>query len=125
MLPEQENQQSQNIRQYSLNDNYLKEITMIPKCICCSCDKSLFESQVYCCRKSVEDLVLTVGDTLCCNCHRQLLKNEYPNRCFIYNNLYAGVIPRQLQNMTLIEKRLISQVNIFFTLLILPCYPVG
>lgn len=30
-----------------------------------------------------------------------------------------------LRDLTLVEKRMISKINAFFTLVVLPCYPVG
>lgn len=42
-----------------------------------------------------------------------------------YNNLQTGNIPRELEHSDIVEKRLISKINTFFTLIVLPCYPVG
>lgn len=68
---------------------------------------------------------MSQGDTLCSWCKSSLRKNAFPPLDFILNNLNAGDIPQVLQDLSLAEKRCISKINTFFTLLILPAFPVG
>ena len=108
-----------------LNVDFIAEIKLLPEFTCCSCDKFLLKNQAFRCQNDFQMIQLSIGDTLCCNCYRVLKKFDFPHRNLRFNGLYAGEIPRQLQGLTLVEKRLISQINTFFTLIILPCFPVG
>lgn len=43
----------------------------------------------------------------------------------VHDNLDAGPVPAVLKGLSTIEKRCISLINTFFSLLILPAFPVG
>jgi hypothetical protein len=44
---------------------------------------------------------------------------------FVCNQLSPGEVPIELQNLNIMEKRCISLINTFFSLLVLPAYPIG
>lgn len=66
-----------------------------------------------------------MNDILCSFCSRSLSRSEMPCWFFVGNNICPGDIPLVLRDLTLVEKRMISKINAFFTLVVLPCYPVG
>lgn len=57
---------------------------------------------------------------LCSHCFSCLHKNKIPTQAYEYNKLKPGAIPKQLQNLWVIEKRLIALIQLFMTLVILP-----
>lgn len=109
----------------NLNKNFLSQIKEIPHFTCCSCDRFLFQNQVFYSKKSFDLLRISESDILCQFCNRYLSKSQIPYRNMNYNNLQTGNIQRELQHLDIVEKRLISKINTFFTLIVLPCYPVG
>lgn len=98
---------------------------MEPEFSCKVCNRLLFKKQVYKSSDQYPNYNVSQGDTLCSWCKSSLRKNAFPPLDFILNNLNAGDIPQVLQDLSLAEKRCISKINTFFTLLILPAFPVG
>ena len=65
-------------------------------------------------------LNLEQGAILCTKCHSLLQKAQVPKVCTSYNKLKTGYVPLELSNMFVIEKRIIAQIPVFLTLIILP-----
>lgn len=109
----------------ALDKDYLRHIKEIPKYTCTSCDRFIFKDQMFKCKVRFDVYRISCDDIVCGFCYRAFQKNKLPYRSLRFNGLYAGEVPRELQGLSLIEKRMISKINVFFTLIILPCYPVG
>lgn len=108
-----------------LDKNFKKQIQDIPKYTCCCCRKFLFSDQLFTSKKSHNELHISVNNILCSFCSRSLSRSVMPCWFFVGNNICPGDIPLVLRDLTLVEKRMISKINAFFTLVVLPCYPVG
>ena len=57
---------------------------------------------------------------LCRLCYRQLKKKAVPKASYLRNNLDAGKVPRVLEHLFVVEKRLLSLIPVFLTLIVLP-----
>ena len=109
----------------NINEVYQKHIEMIPSFSCKCCERIMFKDQLF--RSNVIQplLRITNDDLVCITCKRTLHKNKIPTLAVTDNNLAVACIPKELKDLTMLEKRLISKVSTFFTLLLLPGYPVG
>ncbi|CAG2240197.1 unnamed protein product [Mytilus edulis] len=63
--------------------------------------------------------VISDCSALCGKCSSQLTQSKQPNK-YIDNNLSAGLVPECLQSLDIIQRRLISQIQSFMTIIILP-----
>ena len=120
-------QSNTHINSYTkLSQQYQNYIEMIPKFSCKSCERIMYRDQLYLSSIVQESIGITcTNDLVCITCKRSLHKKNIPTLAVRDNNLHVESIPHQLQNLNLLEKRLISKVNTFFTLVLLPGYPVG
>ncbi|CAC5392138.1 WWP2 [Mytilus coruscus] len=63
--------------------------------------------------------VISDCSALCGKCSSQLTQSKQPNK-YIDNNLSADLVPECLQSLDIIQRRLISQIQSFMTIIILP-----
>ncbi|MEW8561119.1 MAG: DUF6570 domain-containing protein [Candidatus Thiodiazotropha sp.] len=103
---------------------YVKEINMSPDFTCSVCHRFLFENQIKKATSASISYGISIDDILCSWCKQGISKGHCP-LSVSHNNLFAGHMPPALQGLSTIEKRCISLVNTFFTLVILPALPVG
>ena len=68
----------------------------------------------------MQTLHINTSSLLCANGKNKICKSEIPPQAFEYNKLDPGDVPLNLQNLWVIEKRLISLVQLFVTLIMLP-----
>lgn len=70
-------------------------------------------------------MVLSNGNTinenssLCSKCASQVAQTRQPKK-FMDNNLNAGSVPECIQKLDVVQRRLISQIQCFMTIIILP-----
>ena len=91
------------------------------RCTCCEC--FIWPKNVKQCSFLNDKcllLNLEQGAILCTKCHSLLQKAQVPKVCTSYNKLKTGYVPQELSNMFVIEKRIIAQIPVFLTLIILP-----
>ncbi|XP_048731467.2 uncharacterized protein LOC125648408 [Ostrea edulis] len=91
---------------------------------CCSCcfrilfkDQTFLMSEVNDACKSID---LNVSSDLCSTCKTTLKQNKIPSISLKGNNLDTGLVPRELEGLTLLEKKMLSKINVFMTLIFLP-----
>ena len=65
-------------------------------------------------------LQISSNSILCPSCHTKCKKDIIPPQAYFYNMLDPGEIPRPLQNLWVIEKRLVSLIQAFLTIVLLP-----
>lgn len=106
-------------------DSYQTMIEQIPSLFCSSCCRVMFDNQVTCSRVRSEILKIDENSMLCSTCKKYLSIGKRPALAYHNNSLDAGPIPDALKGLNILEKRLISQVNIYFSLVLLPGFPVG
>ncbi len=102
---------------------YERNIRYKPSYTCASCKRILFKSQVKILHSDTEaskKLHFHTGSKFCSTCLQSLKNNEIPKLAEVFNNLEVPNIPSCLTNLSKIEKRLISQIQIFMTIIILP-----
>ena len=75
-------------------------------------------------KHSNNQCLVSVGNILCWSCNNKLTNTNMPALSFM-NKMDPGEVSWQLKDLSLVEKQLISQVNVFFTLLLLPGKPGG
>lgn len=63
---------------------------------------------------------MLVGNETCSFCFKKIKHNQIPKLNTRYNNLDPGKIPNCLKGLSLMEKRLISTIHVFLTIVILP-----
>ena len=114
-----------NVLSIERSNLYVKEINMKPEYACKVCKRILFHNQIYRSPCSYEGHGIEKKDILCQWCMKTLKKGDMCFLDFQQNNLNAGEIPSELKALSVIEKRCISLINTFFTLIVLPAYPVG
>lgn len=107
------------------SDAYQTYIESTPQYYCKCCHRMMYRDQLFLLNKDFFELHLKTDDLVCVTCKSSVHKNKIPTLSAACNNLDTGEIPFELQNLNLIEKRLISQVGNFFTLILLPGFPVG
>lgn len=93
-------------------------------CKCCSCCfRILFKEQTFLLAEvndACKSIGLNVHSDLCSTCKTSLKQNKVPNISMKGNNLDTGVIPNELEGLTLLEKKMLSKINVFMTLTLLP-----
>ena len=102
--------------------NYELDIRCRVTNVCHCCEKFLFSDQVYTTTSFTKDIGLQLPSenlTLCSSCCAQIGKGTVPSTS-ITNNLKTVDVPDCLKELTIVEKRLISQLQSFMTLLVLP-----
>ena len=57
---------------------------------------------------------------LCCTCYNAIIRNKIPSITYNYNNLNPGSMPIELTGLSHVDKRLISLINIFMSVILLP-----
>ena len=98
---------------------YEEQIRKIPFWHCNNCEKFLFEEQVKRLSKGDKQDVLNEENIYCSRCTQGILKGKMPS--FSINNLLStGHVPKCLQDLTFAERRMISQLQTYMTLVILP-----
>lgn len=107
------------------NDAYQTFIESTPSYFCKCCQRFMYRDQLFLLNKHFPKLMLTPDDLVCFTCKNSIGHNKIPTFSSGGNSLDIGEIPSELQNLNLIEKRLISKVGNFFTLILLPGFPVG
>ena len=103
--------------------NFKRSIESAPTSHCDSCDKFLFDSQVYSLSvisETLNKLQLTVDSKLCRYCMTKIKAGKIPCTNSQFNNLDPGEIPLCLKQLSLMEKRLISKIHVFLTIIFLP-----
>ena len=102
-------------------NKYIRKIREVPNFECASCRKFLFDSETIIV-SSENSIVprLQKGCVLCCFCSSQIKKGIIPIGCDIENELNVDDQPQQLKNLSIIDRRFVSKLHIFLTLLVLP-----
>ena len=67
-----------------------------------------------------EALHLDIDSITCASCYAKCKKNSIPPQAYLYNALDPGEIPQELQGLWVIEKRLVSLIQVFLTIVLLP-----
>lgn len=100
--------------------NYIREMPMKE---CASCHRFLFPSEATQ-LKGENDVTLSVdlqvGDTLCCFCSNCFSKGKISPICEQYNHLKVADIPPVLCHLNPLERRFISKLHTYMTLVVLP-----
>ena len=88
---------------------------------CEVCAKLIFQAKRQTCTTNnvTAALDLKKDSILCSKCKNQCDMNKIPMHSK-NNELFCGEIPKQLLNLTLVEKRMIALIQVFLTLLVLP-----
>jgi len=114
-----------NINDLKCDDKkYEQQIRITAKSFCQCCEKLLFDDQIKTMSRSFKmnlsnGKTINESSTLCSKCSSQLSQNKQPNK-YIDNNLDAGIVPECLRSLDIIQRRLISQIQSFMTIIILP-----
>lgn len=103
---------------------YNKYIQETPCHVCFSCLKFLFADKIYHIKHQAldvcDELGITQSHDLCHFCFSKLSINKYPCINAAYNSLDPGIIPPVLVGLTRMEKRMISKIHVFMTVVVLP-----
>lgn len=100
---------------------FIETIRQIPDKSCRSCRKFLFPSEVYTLNSTSERVPdLQQGDVLCQLCKNYIHKNKMPYGYVQGNNLHVPDQPPELKNLSITDKRFVSKLHTFMTLLVLP-----
>ena len=102
---------------------YVKDIGLLPTKVCVSCKHILLATEVVLCNidnKVTESCEIYEGDNLCRTCFKQIRNEMIPKESYCQNRLDAGQIPTELRNLFVVEKRLLSLIPVFLTLIVLP-----
>ena len=105
------------------NSDYELHIRQKPSAYCGCCDRILFSDQkVYLKRVNEMSAMLNLpyDSVLCRYCHHRVSRNEPCPLNSKKNNLDAGLIPRELSELSILEKRMIALIQIFMSIHILP-----
>lgn len=90
---------------------------------CSVCNRILYPSvskKVNFDNDASEALHLDVDSIICASCYAKCKKNCIPPLAYVYNVLDPGEIPQELQGLWVIEKRLVSLIQVFLTIVLLP-----
>ena len=116
-----------NLNNLSTDDlKYEQQIRLRASHNCDCCHKILFEDQLSTLQYNFDIATLLnlphTSDefTLCSICFNTASKKGHCPASSVSNNLDAGVVPPQLLGLGTVEKRLISQIQSYLTILILP-----
>lgn len=105
------------------NSNYELHIRQMPSLHCESCERILFPEQKVCLYRLTEKAnfyKLTTNSSLCRYCHSRIKENKDSAINSKHNNLDVGIQPLELKGLSLLEKRMISLIQIFMSIHILP-----
>lgn len=104
---------------YEDRTKFIEYISQYPKNHCHYCKRKLFPSEEKKhLSKSGENTIL------CGKCQSSLSRNEVPTLTY-QNKLDPGQIPIELSNLNMMEKRLISQIHLYVTIVTLPGGQLG
>ena len=98
-------------------------ISELPDVSCTVCHKIGYRTKMKL-LEAVNDLTIKLGIAkkclVCSSCYSKCTKCSIPCQAFHWNKLDPGSIPTFLQNLWVVEKRLISLNQVFLTLITLP-----
>ena len=98
-------------------------IQQIPSHVCYSCKKFLFPEKVKHLARQTnvsKRLCISQDCDICGYCWTKIAANVYPVLHSTHNLLDPGDIPSCLRSFTIMEKRLISKIHVFMTVIVLP-----
>ena len=106
-------------------DRYLYEhsIQMRGDYSCKRCHKFLFADKKKHLRQETDTsraYKITVLDDLCQSCYNQIERDKIPKFSFVANMFDTGSIPTELEQLDIIERRLIALIQVFMTIIQLP-----
>ena len=103
--------------------SYETNLRITPSLFCSSCQRILYPDQCVTLNKETnvsKTLNIHLKDSMLCHtCHNKILKNTIPPLS-VLNNVHVSNIPDVLQVLTSLEKKLISLIQVFVTMIILP-----
>lgn len=105
------------------NSEYELHIRQKPSSYCRCCDRILFPDQIVNLKQitaTAEMLNLSYDDVLCRYCHGRIKQNKMCPLSTKLNNLDNGRVPTELRKLSLLEKRMISLIQVFLSIHILP-----
>ena len=108
-----------------MSKEYQKFIEELPSYSCKSCERFMFKNQISSCKRNFPKANIRINDLLCSTCLTSVYKNQVPNLSVYGNNMDTGIVPQVLKNLNFLEKRLIARVSTFFSLVLLPGFPIG
>ena len=105
--------------------SYEEFIRRTPTYFCKSCLRFLFKNQThrlyeYKLNNITQILNISVSSVLCCTCKKYLAEKKIPTVCAKLNSLEVNQIPTELSELNTLEKKLLSKIQTFFTMIILP-----
>ena len=101
---------------------YENAISLLPEYVCACCKKFLFQEKCFCINVSnekTEACDISIGSHVCRNCKTKLEQNKFPTRSRT-NKLDVEPVPDILKRLNFLERRFVSRVQTFMTLLTLP-----
>lgn len=96
-------------------EQFINHISALPAYKCKECCSFLFLDQVH-----VNGSVFNENSLLCSACERARKNKKLSLYSHNGNKLNPGTIPRCLKGLTIMEKRLISRIQVFMTVIVLP-----
>ncbi|CAC5408743.1 unnamed protein product [Mytilus coruscus] len=102
---------------------YRYKIESVPKFVCNCCKKILFSEQTRVIASDnpiLKVAQVTVNDIVCNFCFNKLKNNILPSTSVHGNKLDPCNIPSCLKELTFMEKKLISKIHVFLTIIVLP-----
>ena len=106
------------------NTEYERAIRAHPSEACGNCERFLFPNQVNHLRKINEEIACKLNllphTPLCSTCHKSILKLKIPSISSFHNDMHIDDPPEELSILNKIEKRLLSQIQPYLTMIILP-----
>lgn len=102
---------------------YHDVISDLPIYSCCSCKKFHFNyqcPQLTTINDKTDSAGIHLDSTLCYICHKAFSANKFPVGCESINNLAVDDLPDQLKVLTPIDRRFVTKLHTFMTLLVLP-----
>ena len=107
------------------NDKEYEQQTRLVATFCWyCCEKKMVEDQVKRLPQSIKlchanGIKINCNSPLCSSCSNKPIQNKTPLK-YLDSNLDAGCIPDCLQNLDRIQRRLVSQIQSYMTIIILP-----
>ena len=106
------------------NTIYESAIRVTPNRWCACCERFLFPNQCRKLPKSLdkvpEEINITASPLLCSTCYNSIKKGQVPAIASVSNQLHIDKPPPELLCLNKIERRLLSLIQVFFTVIILP-----
>ena len=120
-IKQKEKETNQNAKHTAKEDetNFIQYISQYPKNYCHYCKRKLFPNEEKKHFSHSENTTI-----LCGKCNSSLLRKEVPALAY-QNKLDPDQIPMELLNLNIMEKRLISQIHLFVTIVTLPGGQLG